>query len=73
MADILDITYIDIIGQQPTLINVDNSFDVEPLHSYEEEGTPALIVDPHRIEKRKDYVNYVLHSCSKWLPKLCTY
>ena len=73
MADILDITYIDIIGQQPTLINVDNSFDVEPLHNYEEGSTPALIVDPCRIEKLKDYVNYVLHSCSKWLAKLCTY
>ena len=72
MANILDITYIDFTGYQPTLINVDNSFDVEPLHSYEEGGTLALIVDPRRISRRKDYVNYVLHSCSKRLAKLCT-
>ena len=72
MANILDISYIDFIGYQPILINVDNSFDVKPLHHYEEGGTPALIVDPCRIAKCKDYVNYVLHSCSKWLAKLCT-
>ena len=72
MADILDITYVDFIAHEPTLINVDNSFDIEPLHHYEEGGTPALIVDPCRIARCKDYVNYVLHSCSKWLVKLCT-
>ena len=72
MVNILDISYIDFIGYQPTLISVDNSFDVKPLHHYEEGGTPALIVDPRRIAKRNEYVSYVLHSCSKRLTKLCT-
>ena len=72
MADILDITYIDVIACQSTLINVDNSFDIEPLHHYEDGGTPALIVDLRRIAKHKDYVNYVLHSCAKQLTKHCT-
>ena len=72
MTDILDITYIEIIGQQTTLINLNNSFDVVPLHHFEEVGTPALIVDPCRIVKHKDYVNYVLHSCFKWLAKFYT-
>ena len=57
---------------EPTLVNVDNSFEVEPLHHYEEGGTPALIVDPHRVAKHKEYVNYVLYSCCKQLSMLCT-
>ena len=67
MVDILDVTYINFIACQPTSINVDNSFDIDPLHHYEDGGTAALTVDPHRIAKHIDYVNYVMHSCAKQL------
>ena len=41
------------------------------MHHYEEGDTPALIMNPHKISKRIEYVNYVLQSCRKQLEHLC--
>ena len=41
------------------------------MHHYEEGGTPALIMSPHKISKRVEYVNYVLNSCRKQLEHHC--
>ena len=55
----------------PTLVNI-NSYDMiyNPRHRYEEGGTHALVLHPNKIEKRKAYVNYVLHECCKKLSYL---
>ena len=41
------------------------------MHHYEEGGTPALIMNLHKISKTVEYVNYVLHSCHKQLEHNC--
>ena len=48
-------TYVDFVANYPTIINLDTVFvDNKSLHHYEEGGTQALIVNPHKIAKRKE-------------------
>ena len=57
-------TYVDFVADYPTLINLDIVFvGIKPLHYYEEGGTLALMITPHKIATRKEYISYVLHSC----------